>query len=109
MNEETHYRLLKVLEANPSATQREIAEALGVSLGKVNYCLRALIDEGVLKACNFRNSNKKLAYAYVLTPQGVEEKARVTLRFLKRKTEEYELLKTEIERLQYEVQRSPIE
>ena len=109
MNEETHYRLLKVLEANPSATQREIAEALGVSLGKVNYCLRALIDEGVLKARNFRNSNKKLAYAYVLTPQGVEEKARVTLRFLKRKTEEYELLKTEIERLQYEVQRSPIE
>jgi len=104
VNEETHYRLLKVLEANPSATQREIAEALGVSLGKANYCLRALIDKGVLKARNFRNSNNKLAYAYVLTPQGVDEKARVALRFLKRKVEEYEALRTEIERLQQEVE-----
>ena len=68
MDEETGYRLLKVLEANRSATQREIAEELSVSLGKVNYCLRALIEKGVLKARNFRNSNNKLAYVYVLVP-----------------------------------------
>ena len=68
MDEETRYRLLKVLEANRSATQREIAEELSVSLGKVNYCLRALIEKGVLKARNFRNSNNKLAYVYVLVP-----------------------------------------
>ena len=104
MNEETHYRLLKALEANPSATQRDIARELGVSLGKVNYCLRALIDKGVLKARNFRSSNNKLGYAYVLTPQGVDEKMRVTMRFLKRRIEEYEALKAEIERLQQEVQ-----
>jgi len=109
VNEETHYRLLKVLEANPSATQREIAEALGISLGKVNYCLRALIEKGVVKARNFRNSNNKPAYAYVLTPQGVEEKARVTMRFLKRKMDEFETLRSDIERLQREIQRASLE
>ena len=86
-------------------TQRELATALGVSLGKVNYCLKALIEKGWVKANNFRNHNNKAAYAYLLTPKGLERKAQITVRFLKRKVEEYEALKQEIEQLQREVDR----
>lgn len=75
-------------------------------MGKTNYCLRALIDKGWLKARNFKNSNNKIAYAYVLTPRGLREKAKVTTRFLKRKVREYELLKSEIEQLRKEVSES---
>jgi EPS-associated MarR family transcriptional regulator len=103
MNEEIHYRLLRTLEANPHISQRELAQALDISLGKANYCLKALIDKGLVKAGNFRNSRNKLAYAYLLTPRGVEEKARVTLGFLKRKMAEYESLQQEIEQLRREV------
>ena len=102
--DETRYKLLKQLEENPSLSQRELANAMGISLGKVNYCLKSLIDRGFVKAGNFYNSNKKTAYIYTLTPKGIEEKMRVTYRFLKRKMEEYEDIKEEISRLKSETE-----
>jgi EPS-associated MarR family transcriptional regulator len=97
-----HYRILRELERDPQVSQRRLAEELGVSVGKINYCLKALIDRGLVKANNFRNSQNKRAYLYVLTPKGITEKARNTLRFLQRKTAEYEALRKEIERLRRE-------
>ncbi len=102
MQDEVRYKLLNLLDKNPKATQRELADQLGVSVGKINYCLAALIDKGQVKVRNFTNSNKKAAYTYLLTPKGINEKARVTLRFLKRKMEEYEQLQVEIEQLRRE-------
>lgn len=104
MNDETHYRLLKLIEANPELNQRELANAMGVSLGKINYCLRAVIERGWIKAKNFTKSKNKRAYAYYLTPKGADEKAKVTARFLKLKVAEYETLKEEIERLKREME-----
>jgi len=92
----TNYGLLKTLENNPSLSQRDLSKKLGVSLGKINFCLNALVAKGCLKVNNFRNSDNKLAYAYMLTPHGVDEKARMTVRFLKYKMQEYELLRKEI-------------
>ena len=86
-------------------TQRELAEELGISLGKVNFCLQALVEKGILKVKNFRNSNNKRAYTYLLTPSGMEEKARLTVAFLRRKTAEYEQLRAEIEVLKLEAER----
>jgi EPS-associated MarR family transcriptional regulator len=105
LTEEVRYRLLKLLEPNPHLSQREVAKELGISLGKVNYCLRALVEKGWIKATNFKNSRSKAAYMYLLTPRGFEEKARVTARFLQRKVREYEALKTEIEQLRHEAER----
>jgi len=102
LDETTHYSLLKTLEENPSLSQRDLAKRLGVSLGKVNYCLKALVEKGSLKINNFRNSENKLGYAYLLTPRGVEEKARITVEFLQVKLQEYERLRKEIEELQRE-------
>lgn len=102
LDETTHYSLLKTLEENPGLSQRDLAKRLGVSLGKVNYCLNALVDKGSLKINNFRNSENKLAYAYLLTPRGVEEKARFTVEFLQRKVREYDRLQLEIEVLRHE-------
>ena len=102
MQDEIHYKLLKLLDKNPEVTQRKLAVQLGVSVGKINYCLNALIDKGLIKARNFTNSNNKAAYIYLLTPKGMKEKSRVTLRFLKRKVEEYEELQVEIEQLRRE-------
>jgi len=99
LDETTRYRLLKLLESNPELSQRQLAKKLGISLGKVNFCLSALIEKGLLKANNFRNSRNKLAYMYLLTPAGMEEKARVTLHYLKWKMQEYEALRGEIEEL----------
>ena len=99
LDETTRYRLLKLLESNPELSQRQLAKELGISLGKVNFCLSALIEKGLLKANNFRNSRNKLAYMYLLTPAGMEEKARVTLHYLKWKMQEYEALRGEIEEL----------
>ncbi len=101
----TSYGLLKTLEENPSLSQRAIAKQLGVSLGKVNYCLNALIEKGCLKVNNFRSSDNKLAYAYLLTPRGVEEKARMTIVFLKCKMHEYERLRREIDELKREAEK----
>ena len=103
MTEEIRYKLLKLLADNPDVSQRELAEVLGVSLGKVNYCLQALKEKGLIKAKNFKNNPIKHGYLYILTPRGIEEKAKVTSRFLKGKVEEYKLLKQEIEQLRQEV------
>lgn len=98
----THYRLLKLLERNPAASQRELAQAAGVSLGKLNYCLKALVAKGLVKAENFRNNPNKLGYLYVLTPQGIAERARLTIEFLRIKEREVEALREEIEALRRE-------
>lgn len=102
LTDEYRYRILKLLENNSAASQRDIARELGVSLGRVNYCLQALVEKGLIKANNFRNSTTKQAYLYLLTPKGVQEKAKVTVRFLKVKLEEYENLKRELAQLQRE-------
>ena len=104
ISEEVRYRLLRYLEEHPEASQRELAQHLGVSVGKINYCVRALIAKGLVKMRNFRGSKKKLAYAYVLTPKGIEEKASVTASFLKRKLAEYDSIAAEIERLTRELE-----
>ncbi len=103
VSDEVRYRLLRYLEEHPDASQRELAEHLGVSVGKINYCVQALIAKGLVKMRNFRGSKKKLAYAYVLTPKGLEEKINVTSRFLKRKLAEYDAISEEIERLTREL------
>ena len=103
-DDNTSYGLLKTLEGNPSLSQRDLAERLDISLGKVNFCLNALIKTGCLKVNNFRNSDNKLAYAYLLTPRGVEQKARMTVEFLQIKVQEYERLHKEIEELQREAE-----
>ena len=102
LKDEIAYKLLKLIEAEPHLSQREIAGKMGVSLGKTNYCLKALVDKGFIKLQNFYNNKKKSAYIYFLTPQGIEEKAAVTYRFLQRKIEEYESIKVEIESLKSE-------
>ena len=102
MKDEITYKLLKLIKAEPHLSQREIAQKMGVSLGKTNYCLKALVDKGFIKFQNFYNNKKKSAYIYFLTPQGIEEKAEVTYRFLQRKIEEYESIKVEIENLKNE-------
>ncbi|MFH2139878.1 MAG: MarR family EPS-associated transcriptional regulator [Pseudomonadota bacterium] len=104
LDENTHYLLLRALEENPDLSQRDLAKKLGISLGKVNYCLNALVEKGSLKINNFRNNNNKLAYAYLLTPRGIEQKTRMTVEFLQNKMREYESLKAEIEALQREAE-----
>jgi EPS-associated MarR family transcriptional regulator len=103
IHSETHLKALRLLEAVPSLSQRDLADQLGISLGKANFCLNALINRGLLTAQRFSNSKKKLAYAYLLTPAGLIEKTALTASFLKRKMEEYEALKAEIELLSAEV------
>ncbi len=101
--QEIHLKVLRHLEDNPEVSQRQLAEELGISLGKANYCLKALINKGLIKASNFKNNANKRAYLYVLTPKGIETKARISVRFLRHKIEEYEALKLEIEQLKIEV------
>jgi len=108
IDEATSFGLLKTLEENPNLSQRELAGRLGISLGKVNFCLKALIDKGCLKVNNFRNSDNKLAYAYLMTPHGVEERARMTTTFLKYKMQEYDRLRAEIEDLKAEVEQQGV-
>ena len=103
MNEDVRYYLLKKIQDDPNVTQRELAGVAGISLGKVNYCLRALMDKGLVKAENFRASRNKLRYLYKLTPTGIEEKAKLTYSFLKIKQREYEKIKAEIAELKEEV------
>jgi EPS-associated MarR family transcriptional regulator len=101
--EDLHFRVLKLLQDDPDRSQRELARMVGVSNGKLHYCLRALIDKGLVKLSNFANSKHHLGYAYLLTPAGIAQKASMTGRFLKRKMEEYEALHAEIAALQAEV------
>ncbi len=109
LREDTHFRVLRVLQDSPQITQRELALRLGVSLGATNFVLRALLDKGASKVRNFRGSTQKASYAYVLTPRGLAEKAALTTRFLMRKREEYEALKAEIEAVTQEFnQTAPI-
>ena len=102
-NQELEYRALKILEQQPDMTQRELAEALGVSLGKTHYLVKSLIDVGWVKLDNFQRSDNKWGYAYLLTPKGIIEKAAITARFLVRKQREYSDLQLEIQQLQEEV------
>ena len=101
--DELRLRVLRALEANPKLSQRQLAAELGVSLGGVNYALRALVERGFVKADNFRKSGAKVAYLYVLTPKGIAEKSTLATAFLGRKLEEYEVLRLEIEALKSEV------
>ncbi|MFN7507255.1 MAG: MarR family EPS-associated transcriptional regulator [Limnobacter sp.] len=106
IQEDTNYRVMRLLEENPDLTQRELAEKLGVSVGGLNYCLKALTEKGLVKMQNFANSKNKFGYVYVLTPRGIAEKARLTSNFLKRKMEEYEALKAEIAILKSEIKKA---
>lgn len=101
--EDLHFRVLKLLQDNPDLSQRELAKLLGVSNGKLHYCMKALIDKGLVKLGNFANSKHHLGYAYLLTPAGISEKAGMTSNFLKRKMAEYEALQAEIAALQAEL------
>lgn len=102
LQEDTYFRLLRMLQDNPDMTQREIAEKLGISTSGLNYCLKALIDKGWIKVQNFSQSKNKFGYIYVLTPQGLAEKMALTSRFLRRKMAEYDALRMEIEALKLE-------
>jgi EPS-associated MarR family transcriptional regulator len=101
--EEAAYKVMRLLQAQPDLSQRELAQQLGMSLGGLNYCLKALMAKGFVKMGNFQNSKNKFGYVYLLTPQGIAEKVALTSRFLKRKMEEYDTLKGEIEALKAEV------
>jgi EPS-associated MarR family transcriptional regulator len=105
LEQETYLRALRLLEAAPQLNQRALALELGMSLGKTNYCLKALVQRGWVTAERFHNSQRKLAYAYLLTPAGIAEKSVLAARFLKRKMDDYEALKSEIDRLQQEAVR----
>ena len=102
--EDINLHLLRRLELEPHLNQRGLAQRLGLSLGKVNYCVQALVSKGLIKISNFRRSDNKLAYAYLLTPAGLQEKSRLTIAFLKRKRQEYARLQIEIAQLQVEVE-----
>ena len=106
LSDEYRYKILRLLEVDPQMSQRSLGRALGISVGKVNYCLQALIDKGLVKANNFRNSQNKQAYIYLLTRRGVAEKARATVHFLIRKVAEYEALEKEIQQLRSEVKKA---
>jgi EPS-associated MarR family transcriptional regulator len=103
LNEDKYFRLMRILEATPDISQREMAKVLGVSFGCINYCLNALIDKGLVKIQNFNQNQNKFGYVYLLTPTGIAEKASLTSSFLKRKMDEYEALKVEIETLKSEI------
>jgi len=108
MDQDTNLKLLRYLETHPQVSQRELADHLGISLGKANYCLKALIEKGLIKARNFKNSDNKRSYRYLLTPKGIERKASITVSFLQRKVQEYEDLKVEIKQLQREVENNDL-
>jgi EPS-associated MarR family transcriptional regulator len=103
IQDEARFKILRLLHENPELTQRELGEQVGISLGAVNYCLRALIERGLVKAGSFSRNPNKFGYAYVLTPAGIAEKTLLTGRFLKRKVEEFEALRLEIDALADEI------
>ncbi len=102
--EDMRFRVMRLLQENPEMSQRDIAAAVGLSVGGVHYCLNALIDKGLVKLGNFTAAQDKRRYAYILTPKGLSEKAALTSRFLKRKMEEYDALKAEIDELRSEME-----
>lgn len=106
LQEDVRFRVLRLLQENPEMSQRALAQAVGISVGSVHYCLNALVERGLIKIGNFTASADKRRYAYILTPKGMAEKAAITNRFLTRKIEEYEALKAEIDELRKEVGRT---
>lgn len=104
LSDEMRYKLLKLLDANPRLSQRDVARELDISLGKVNYCLNALVRKGWIKASRFTNSRNKAAYMYLLTPRGMDAKIRLTFEFLRIKLREYETLRDEIEQIRREAE-----
>lgn len=103
LSDEMRYKLLRLLETHPEMSQRDVARELDISLGRVNFCLKALVHKGWIKATSFKNSQNKAAYMYLLTPRGIQAKSRLTVRFLRAKVREYESLRTEIEEIRREV------
>jgi len=103
--EDIHLDLLRKLEVNPEYTQRELSQEMGVSLGKINYCMKKLIEKGWIKLTNFSHNPNKVGYIYLLTPKGIEQKTRLTFAFLKIKLEEYEILKGEISKLKQDAEK----
>ena len=99
-NKDIHLDLLRKIELSPECTQRELSKEMGVSLGKVNYCMRKMIEKGWVKLINFSRNPNKAGYTYILTPKGIEQKAKLTFKFLAIKMKEYELLKEEISKLE---------
>ena len=97
INEQDKFEVLRKIEKTPASSQRELAEELGFSLGKLNYCLKALQEKGLIKIKSFKKNPKKVNYLYILTPQGIAEKTKLTINFMKRKMQEYDELKKEIE------------
>lgn len=106
---EVQYKVMRLLEANPEMSQRDVSRELGISLGRVNYCLRALIGKGWIKVTNFKNSQNKAAYMYLLTPRGVKQKGQLAAEFLKIKKREYEALRAEIEQIRSSVDTGKVE
>ena len=104
-NKDIHLDLLRKLEVNPEYTQRELSKEMGVSLGKINYCMKKLTEKGWVKLTNFSRNPNKIGYAYLLTPKGIEQKGRLTISFLKIKIKEYEMLKDEISRLKQDAKK----
>ena len=104
-NKDIHLDLLRKLESNPQYTQRELSKEMGVSLGKVNYCMKKLFEKGLIKLSNFSNNFKKINYIYLLTPKGIEHKTKLTFEFLKIKMKEYEILKDEINKLEKDAEK----
>ena len=102
---QVHFDLLRKFEANPEYTQRELSKEMGVSLGKVNYCINKLVEKGWVKLTNFSRNPNKVGYIYLLTPKGIEEKTRLTFAFLKIKMTEYEMLKEEINSLKLDTEK----
>ena len=97
-NDQDHFNVLRKINTKPKATQRELAKELGFSLGKLNYCLKALKTKGLVKINNFKNNPNKINYFYVLTPKGISEKTKLTINFMKRKMKEYDELKSELKK-----------
>ncbi len=95
-NNSDHFEVLRKIGSNPKVTQRELAQKLGISLGKLNYCLSALKEKGLIKIQNFKSQKNKIRYLYILTPKGISEKTKLTLNFMKRKIKEYDDLKKEL-------------
>ncbi len=102
-----HFRVLRLLECRPDASQRELAEELGVSLGAINFCVKALIGKGHIKLANFKASKNRLGYVYVLTPEGITHRAQLATRFIKRKRAEFEAIQAELEQLHDEFAQDP--
>jgi len=107
--QEIHYRLLNLLADEPRLGQRDMARMMGISIGKINYCIAELAKKGFIKIKRFKNANTKLPYTYLLTPHGMEEKGRITIQFLKRKLEEYDEIKRQIEALTRDVEQNGLQ